>query len=134
MATKNVPEVWSDLHHDIIVDAKGSIKKVINIDSVLTSIDNIIGTFQGERVMLPEFASNLKDLLFEPMTEELMDFIGYEVRRVIERWDNRVVVLGVNFFADHDRNNVDIQISFNIRGYTQIFYYSKNYVIGGQNV
>jgi len=134
MATKNVPEIWSDLFHGLIVDANGAIKKVINIESVRTSIDNIVGTFQGERVMLPEFASKLNDMLFEPMTEELMDFIGNEVKRVIERWDNRVIILGVDFFADHDRNNVEISISYNIRGYTQIFYYSKEYIIGGQNV
>ena len=134
MATKNVPVVWSDIQENFNIDSGGSVKTVINIDSVRTSVDNIIGTFQGERCMLPSFASRIKDLLFEPLTEQLMDFIGNEVKRVIEKWDDRVYILGVNFFADHDRNYVEIQISYNIRGYSQVFYYSKEYLVGGQNV
>ena len=34
-----------------MADAQGALKKVINIDSVKASIDNILRTHQGERVM-----------------------------------------------------------------------------------
>jgi len=124
-----LPEVWSDLHHNILHDSRGAIKKVVNIDSVVTSIDNILGTYQGERVMLPEFASKLKDIVFEPIRKELMDFIGDEVKRVIERWDTRVNVTGVQFFSDPDRSYIEINVSFKIRGYDQIFQHSKR--LGG---
>jgi len=44
-------EVWSDLHQDLVTDSHGSIKKVINVDAVATSIDNILNTNLGERCL-----------------------------------------------------------------------------------
>jgi phage baseplate assembly protein W len=123
------PEVWSDLHQDLRHDSRGAVKKVINVDSVLTSVDNILGTRQGERVMLPEFASALGNMLFEPIDRDLLGFIGDEVKRVIETWDDRVSVSSVNFFTDPDRSYVEMNIGLRIKGYDQVFEYRKK--IGG---
>jgi len=123
------PEVWSDLHHEIRHDSRGAVKKVINVNSVLTSIDNILGTRQGERVMLPEFASTLGDMLFEPIDRDLLGFIGDEVKRVVEQWDDRVSVTGVDFSTDPDRSYVEMNIGLRIKGYDQVFEYRKR--IGG---
>ena len=120
-----LPEVWSDLDHKIIHDSRGAIKKVVNVDSVVTSIDNILGTRQGERAMLPEFASTIGDMLFEPIDDNLLDFMAREVKRVIERWDDRVKVTSVNFTSDPDRNTVHMNIQFRVGGYEQIFEYQK---------
>jgi len=115
------PEVWSDLDHRIIQDGQGAVKKVTNIGAVVSSIDNILGTIQGERVMLPPFAARLAQVIFEPMTEDLINFISREVKDVIERWDDRVDVTGVSIFSDPDSNFVDINISFRVKGYDEIF-------------
>ena len=114
-------EVWSDLHQDIITDGQGRIKKSTNIESVKTSIDNILRTYQGERVMLPEFASRLKDIVFEPISAALANRISEEVKRVIELWDDRVTVASVDYQADPDRNTVYVTIRFIIRGYSEVF-------------
>lgn len=123
-------EVWSDLHHGLKLDSKGSIKKVSNVDSVITSIDNILGTMQGERVMQPTFASKIGSMLFEPITERLQQYIADEVKEVIERWDARVTVTGVDYSADQDRSFITMSISFRIRGYDQVFTIDRK--IGGQ--
>lgn len=120
-----VPEVWSDLHQDLVTDSRGSLKKVINVDSVRTSINNILGTAQGERVMLPEFASNLRDMLFEPLDEELMHLAATEVKRAVERWDDRVSVIGVDFNQDPDNNQISMSMKFTIKGYPDTFTYTR---------
>jgi len=121
--------IWSDIHHEFIRDAKGNLKIVKNIDAVYTSIDNILGTHPGERVMLPQFASRLKDLLFEPIDERLATLISDEVKRVIETWDPRVTVVGVKFAPNPDRNYVDITVQFIVRGNEEILEYTKR--VGG---
>lgn len=257
--------VWSDLHHGINTDSQGALKRVVNVDSVYTSIDNILGTFQGERCitgttlvelvnkapqkiqdlvnekvsvytynetsheiepslaissyvgeenvfevrlsnnevlectedqlilteagnyikaclisdglrlktfygnvikvvsvtdlkikkpvydlqvinnhnfvlasgiiihncMLPEFASNLKSMLFEPMDERLQNQVANEIKRVIEKWDDRPKVMQVDYFADPDRNSISIVLYFRIAGYEKIFEYSKTFATGG---
>lgn len=114
------PEIWSDLHQDLVADPQGRLKKVINEDSVRTSINNILGTFQGERIMLPEFASNLRSLVFEKATRGLTDRFAADVKNMIERWDDRVIVSTVSFNIDPDRHFVSITVLFFIKSYTEL--------------
>lgn len=117
-------EVWSDLHHSLKTDARGSIKKVINIESVKTSIDNILRTSKGTRVMLRSFGTDLKGILFENINADLTDMLEDEIRESINIWDNRVIVNSIDFKTDADRNLVTVLVKFTIRGYDEIFSFS----------
>ena len=114
-------EIWSDLHHDIKTDVQGSIKKVINVEAVKTSIDNILRTPRGTRVMLRDFGSDLKSMLFENIDDSLTDLIEDEIKNAITTWDNRIIVNAVDFKTDADRNQVTVLIKFAIRGYDKVF-------------
>ena len=114
-------EVWSDLSHELKADAFGSIKKVINEDSVKTSINNILGTRYGERVMLPNFGCGLKDMLFSPMNEDLGNKMIKDVRTAIENWEDRVIINAVNIYQSQDQSSIKIEVVFQIRGYEDIF-------------
>jgi hypothetical protein len=118
-------EVWSDLDARFLTDSQGAIKKVTNVDSVITSIDNILGTARLERVMLPDFAIRLKDILFEPMTEEFMQFLSDQVKAAVETWDDRVTVLAVDVWFDPDKNFVEFRLEFAIKSFQNIFTYTK---------
>jgi len=117
-------EVWSDLHQDIKTDVQGSIKKVINIEAVKTSIDNILRTPKGTRVMLRDFGSDLKSMLFENIDDNLTDLVENEIKKAIATWDNRVIVNAVDFKTDADRNQVTILMKFAVRGYDKVFSHS----------
>jgi len=114
-------EVWSDLHHDLKTDAQGSIKKVINVEAVKTSIDNILRTPRGTRVMLRDFGSDLKSMLFENIGNRSVDLIEDEIKNAITTWDNRVIINAVDFETDADRNQVSVLVKFAIRGYDKVF-------------
>lgn len=122
--TNVVGEIWSDIHSSITVDARGSIKKAVNVDAVISSIDNILRTRPGERVMLPTFGAGMSDLLFEPTDLNAYDDIEDRLRRSIAVWDDRVNINNVSFEVDADRNQVTVKMSFAIRGYEQIFEHS----------
>jgi phage baseplate assembly protein W len=49
--------------------ADGDVQRDVDVEAIFNSIENIVLTTQGERRMLPTFASNLKRLLFEPIDE-----------------------------------------------------------------
>ena len=114
-------EIWSDLHQSISADGSGKLKKVSNINSVKTSIDNILGTFKGERMFLPEFASTLRDLLFEPLNDRLFNRVSNDIKATVERWDDRVEIIGVDIKAEPDKSFVQISVNFNVKGYTEAF-------------
>ena len=118
MAT--VPIIWSDLDQQLFQDSQGNLALVVNENSVRTSIDNILGTNPGERVFLPQFASGLKSLLFEPMNKAKLNSFASSIKNSIEVWDNRVSVQGVDLIIDTDNHYVSITVSFNIPGVTQL--------------
>ena len=117
-------EIWSDLHQDLKTDVQGSIKKVINIEAVKTSIDNILRTPKGTRVMLRDFGSDLKSMLFENIDDSLTDLIENDIKEAIATWDNRVIVNAVDFKTDADRNQVTVLVKFAVRGYDKVFSHS----------
>lgn len=117
-------EIYSDLHQDIKTDVQGSIKKVINVEAVKTSIDNILRTSRGTRVMRRDFGSDLKSMLFENIDDSLINLIENEVKTAITTWDNRVIINAMDFKTDADRNQVTVVIKFAVRGYDKIFSYS----------
>jgi hypothetical protein len=118
MATSSkIGVIWSDLDPRIVPDGQGDIKVVENVASVMGSIDNILRTRRGSRVMLPEFGSSLSSMVFENIDETLMKFVAHEVKQSIERWDDRVVVEQVQAVTDPDRGAVAIVIHFRIKGY-----------------
>jgi len=123
-------EVWSDLYHEIIAGSDGSIRKVINIDAVISSIDNILRTAPFERVMRPDFASRLKHLVFEPTSTRLMNRIVREIKEKIPKWDNRVIVNAIDFFGTPDSNLLKIQLSFSVKGYDNVFKHSISFEAG----
>lgn len=117
-------EIWSDLHQSISSDAQGNLRKSINVDSVRTSIDNILGTSPGERVFLPTFAIGLRDLVFEPINKNLVNRLSNDIKTNIEIWDPRVSVVGLDFHEDADNNTISLTINFKIKSYTEVFNYS----------
>jgi phage baseplate assembly protein W len=65
--------------------------------------------------MLPEFAVNIHDLLFEPMDDTTAYDIGNRIFSAIESWDDRVIIETVNVHQDFDKNQYEITVDFRIK-------------------
>lgn len=118
-------EIWSELHHEFKSDAEGNLKKVVNVQAVLSSVDNILGTRKGERVMLPTFGSSLWNGVFDPLDAHLSDFLSNDIREAITLWDDRPLIHSVDFKGDSDKNTAYINVAISIRGYDNIFEFQK---------
>jgi hypothetical protein len=74
-------------------------------DHINESIQQILGTSPGERAMLPEFGSRLRELLFEPNNAVLKALARVYVIDAIKRWEKRVIVKEV--YIDDSPYNLD---------------------------
>lgn len=106
--------IYSDLNQREPTEAQ----KVVDIRSVYQSIGNILSTPLGTRLFLPEFGSELEQLLFEPMDDITEVKIYDAIVGAIRRWDPR---LEINYAlttveADYDNHRYIIHLSFNIVG------------------
>lgn len=80
------------------------------------SIHQIVLTFLGERVMLPNFGSNLNDYVFEIAGDETsLALLQHEMKKAIELNDDRVVVNSLKVFnVDEDGGTVIIEADIHI--------------------
>lgn len=83
-------------------------------DHIRESIEQILGTSPGERVMLPEFGSRLRELLFEPNNDILKSLAKVYVADAIRRWEKRIIIKEVQVDNDPDEMLLNITISYTI--------------------
>lgn len=107
---------WSDFDIKLNTQTDGDITKKVDIDSVKNSILNIVSTITGQRVMLPTFAENGFDILFEPMDEMTARDLGERILNGILEWEDRIEIEELNVVANYDRNLYEFLLKFSIIG------------------
>ena len=85
------------------------------IDAIKANIQLLLQTNQGERLFQPNLGVNLRQLLFEQMTEDLQIQIENNIVDVFERWLPFVNLTNINIERRNDVNQTNVNIEFNIR-------------------
>jgi phage baseplate assembly protein W len=86
------------------------------IKQVRANLKNLLLTQLGERYFLPEFGSELLEVLFQPNTDELKPIIQDIIFRAVQKW---MPYLGVNVditTADDDPRLTD-SVRVTVRGF-----------------
>lgn len=100
----------------------GRVEMVRYEAAVRQSIQMILSTAPGERLMRPEFGCGIHDLVFATNSAETIGRIVSEVRRSLVEWESRIDVLDVTVQPDIDHpNHLLIQINYQIRNTTNRF-------------
>jgi phage baseplate assembly protein W len=80
------------------------------------SIAFILGTAQGERVMLPDFGCGMHDLVFAPNNASTLSLVVYNVRQALVAYERRIDVLDITAESAPDEPNLLlIRINYRIR-------------------
>ena len=82
---------------------------------IKNNIKLLLQTNQGERMFQPNLGMNLKNLLFEPMTEDLTIQIENNIVDVFERWLPFVELRNIDIENKNELSQTKINIEFNIR-------------------
>ena len=98
------------------VDHTGSIALTSGPDDLDRSIRVVLATAPSERVMRPRFGCRIWDLLFEPVTPNLLGLIAEAVRDALAQWEPRVAVEAVEPVQDDDNGGlVRIHIRYHVK-------------------
>ena len=79
-----------------------------NIEAVKRSIRNLIQTNRFERLMRPNLGSNVRKILFEPVTQASADMLKQYVTETIGNFEPRAQVSRVNAIPSPDENTYKI--------------------------
>lgn len=77
-------------------------------ENIRQSIQLILLTEPGERLMLPEFGAGLKRFLFQPNTLATRRLIEEEITQALRRWEPRIRLERVDVEADHEDSHAAI--------------------------
>lgn len=98
------------------VDSTGSIRLTNGVADLDSSIQLVLMTAPGERLMRPRFGCKIWDLLFEPVTGNLLGLIAQAVREALAQWEPRITVDEVVPTVDEDHPElVHIHIAYRVR-------------------
>ena len=79
------------------------------------SIRIILGTQYGERVMRPQFGSNLKALAFAPNNASTANLARYYVTEALSNWEPRIDVMDVAVTSDNPGATLLIGVRYRLR-------------------
>jgi phage baseplate assembly protein W len=98
------------------VDHTGSLRLTEGPPDLDRSIRVVLLTAPGERLMRPDFGCRIWDLLFEPVTANLLGLVAEAVRDALARWEPRIVVDDVQPTVDSDDSAlIRIAIDYRVR-------------------
>jgi len=98
------------------VNKNGEIETADLAESVRQSVKIILLTRKGERLMLPEFGTNLRRYLFEPLNQTIREIIRTEIINTLYEWENRIKDIDAEFANTEIDGNLCVTVSYTITG------------------
>ena len=87
-----------------------------NANAIARSIRNLIFTNRGDKPFNPFLGSRVNEMLFDPMDQISSVSVRSEIERTINSFEPRVDLDKVTVTANHDENQYDIVIKYQIIG------------------
>ena len=84
--------------------------------AIKQSIVNLLMTNKGERVYQPEYGSDLRRFLFEPMDYATAAAIQNNIISTIKKFEPRIGILSLEAIPNFDENVFDVEMTYEIRG------------------
>lgn len=88
----------------------GKLRQAAEIQSVISAVLMLFATPKGRRFMLPEYGSNLYQLLFEPCNEVTAQIAAIYAKEAILEWIPRVEYVSVDAEVYNEQSRVDLNI------------------------
>lgn len=93
-------------------------------EDIREAIGIILNTVQGERVMRPDFGSNIIDYVFAPSSSATRQSLAHEVREQLLYQEPRIVDVSVEC-GEMDRTAILLHVSYTVRStnnrYNQVY-------------
>ena len=109
--SRNVKQ-YRDLDLFFSKKSNKDVNKVTDIEAVKRSVRNLVLLNSYEKPFHPEIAGDVRGLLFENMTPLTSAVIARKIQDVIENFEPRARLTGVQSVPDFDRNAYEVTVYF----------------------
>jgi len=81
-----------------------------NLRSLRDCVMQLILTNRGARVMRPDYGTDLRASVFEPLTPDMIDTLRAQILGVIAKYEPRVIVKRVALTPDFERHTLKVEL------------------------
>lgn len=122
---KAINYTYSDVKFDLelsettedFINAKSNskdLKRITNVECIITSLRNIFNSVYCSRLLDPDIFIDFRSYLFEPISQSVAFFIGYDICNRLPAYEPRVSIEGVNISPDAENDCYRITLTLNI--------------------
>jgi hypothetical protein len=98
------------------VNKSGGISMSRGANDIESSMELILMTSKGERIMRPGFGCAIHDSVFDPNNATTHGLVVYSVKEALAMWEPRIAVDEVEVWADGvDGNRLNIVIRYTVK-------------------
>lgn len=97
------------------LNAHGHLQLVTGYTDIEQSIQIILGTIPGERVMRPEFGCRAWELVFAPNNAATHALLQFYIEQALEMWEPRIELQDVQMQLDANGNTIWVDIFYEIK-------------------
>jgi len=88
----------------------GFITQNENLGSLRDCVKQLLLTAKGSRVMRPDFGTDIRKSVFEPLTSDAIDRLRGQILTAIQTYEPRVIVKNISLTPDYERNQLTIKL------------------------
>jgi len=100
----------------LLINSRGNVDFAYYHDSIKQSIQIILGTSKGERIMRPDFGCEINELVFAPNNSNTHSLLAYYIEEALIKWEPRIILEKVEALPNEfDEARIDIEISYKVR-------------------
>ncbi|PKN63118.1 MAG: hypothetical protein CVU57_20855 [Deltaproteobacteria bacterium HGW-Deltaproteobacteria-15] len=92
----------------------GGVRMISGIDDIRSSLELLLATEVGERIMQPRYGCSLRRLLFEPLDAALQAYVKDLIRTAILYFEPRVLLENVTLEPKQNEGSLEIRIECTI--------------------
>jgi len=116
----------------LAVGATGALSMIEGDDSVRQAIVMLLTTAPGERLMRPDYGSQLHRLAFAPNDQTTAGLAIHYVRSALTRWEPRVEIVDLDAAADpYEPERLVISLLYRVRASLATEVLELNIAVGG---
>ena len=109
----------------------GTVEMVSDFTDIKESLDILLSTSLGERVMQPRYGCELNDYLFEPLSSTVIGYIKDRVKTSILLFEPRIIAEKIDVTGDDSFDLIEgrftINVEYTIPGTNSRFNYVYDY-------
>lgn len=111
-------------------EGAGTVEMLTGEVDINSSLEILFTTMQGERIMLPDYGSDLKPYLFEPLTTTMKTLITDRIKTAVLYYEPRIKVDLVDLIDEGElEGRIIIQITYRVRTTNSRYNYVFDYYI-----